>query len=214
LSANITVENWSFCEALLLKAALAEPSMLSVVADIYDKYAAYHTNNNALGTAIESICAYHAPLQQGNEVAWALWLAKKMNVNVSKVVGDKIARLDDDVVALVALDLNQLGLLDASGFPKWRGYMTAASLYDNHWLVTYEAHEQGWLPSRTSNDYVAADPFFSILRTHRVRFYGAGLVPTASFFLYEEKEDVSTMLKKALGQLPSGLGDGETTVGS
>jgi hypothetical protein len=213
LSANITDENWSFCEALLLKAALGEPSMLSVVADIYDKYAAYHTNNETLGTAIESICAYHAPLQQGNEVAWALWLAKKMNVNISKVVGDKIAGLDDDVVALIALDLNQLGLLDASAFAKWRDYMTAATLYDNHWLVAYEAHEQGWLPSLAGDDYVAADGFFSILRAAGVRFYGAGLAPTASFFVYAEKEDLATTLKKALGQLPSGLGEGEAPIG-
>jgi hypothetical protein len=42
LSADIKDENWSFCEALLLKAALGEPSMLPVLADIYDKYAAYH----------------------------------------------------------------------------------------------------------------------------------------------------------------------------
>ncbi len=42
LSANITDENWNFCEALLLKAALGEPTMLSVLVDIYDKYAAYH----------------------------------------------------------------------------------------------------------------------------------------------------------------------------
>ena len=38
-----------------------------------------------------------------------LWLAKKMNVRISKAVGDKIVKLDDDVVALVALDLNHLG---------------------------------------------------------------------------------------------------------
>jgi hypothetical protein len=214
LSANITDENWTFCEALLLKAALGEPSMLSVVADIYDKYAAYHTSNEALGAAIESICAYHAPLQQGNEVAWALWLAKKRNVNISKIVGDKIARLDDDVVALVALDLNQLGLLDASGFAKWRGYMTAANLYENHWLLAYEAHEQGWLPSRAGNDYIAADGFFSILRAYGVRFYGAGIAPTASSFVYEEKEDLSTMLKRALGQEPLELGAGEPPIES
>ena len=214
LSASITDENWSFCEALLLKAALGEPSMLSVVADIYDKYAAYHTKNEALGAALESICAYHAPLQQGNEVAWALWLAKKMNVKISQVVADKIASLDDDVVALVALDLNHLGLLDASGFDKWRDHMASANLYDNHWLVAYEAHEEGWLPSSTGDDYIAADGFFSILRAHGVRFYGAGLAPTASFFDYVEKENVTTMLKKALGHLPSKSGDSEAPVGS
>jgi hypothetical protein len=109
LSANITEENWKFCEALLLKGAIAEPTLLSVLVEIYDRYAAYHSDDAALTTTIEEICAYHAPLQQGNEVAWALWLAKRMNVAISKSVADKIAKIDDDVVALVALDLNQLG---------------------------------------------------------------------------------------------------------
>jgi hypothetical protein len=192
-SANISGENWAFCEALLLRAALGEPTMLSVLVDIYDKYLAYHTSNDALATAIESICAYHARLQQGNEVAWALWLAKKMNVSISKAVGDNIAKVDDDVVALIALDLNQSGLLDVSGFAKWRGNMIAANLYDSHWLLAYEAHEQGWLPSR--NDYVGADSFFSILRKHNVRFYGAALAPTESFFGYSEYEDDTTIFE-------------------
>jgi hypothetical protein len=70
LSADIIEENWSFCEALLLKAVLNEPTMLSVLADIYDRFSNYHTSNDALASTIESICSYHAPLQQGNEVSW------------------------------------------------------------------------------------------------------------------------------------------------
>ncbi|HEY2364690.1 MAG TPA: RNA-directed DNA polymerase [Candidatus Angelobacter sp.] len=189
LTANITEENWGFCEGLLLKAALAEPSMLSVLVDLYEKYAAYHTGNDALSATIESICSYHAPLQQGNEVAWALWLAKKMNISIQKTVGDRIARLDDDVVALIALDMNNLGLLDASGFTKWRSYMTAGNLYENHWLIAYEALEQGWLPSKSGSDYIESDDFFSILRSNNVRFYGAAIVDTASFFEYDADED-------------------------
>ena len=192
LSANITEENWKFCEALLLKAAIAEPSMLSILVSVYEKYARYHTDNAALATAIESICTYHAPLQQGNEVAWALWLAKLMNVTISTGVGDKIVRLDDDVVALVALDLLHLGLLDAPGVTKWRNCMTGANLYDSHWLLAYEALEQGWLPSRSGNDYVGADDFFSILRAHGVRFYGAGLAPSASLFWYSDDDEIET----------------------
>lgn len=73
-----------------------------------------------------------------------------MNVPISKAVGDKIVRLDDDVVALIALDLHQLGLLEASGFTKWRNYLTATNLYDRHWLLAYEALEQGWLHHATA----------------------------------------------------------------
>lgn len=203
LSAAITEENWKFCEALLLKAALSEPTMLSVLADIYEKYLPYHTDGGALANALESICAYHAPLQQGNEVAWALWLAKQMSVPISKEIGDKIVRLDDDVVALIALDLHHLGLLKAAGFTKWRNFLTAANLYDSHWLIAYEALGQGWLPSRNGNDYVEADDFFSILRKHGVRFYGAGVVPAASFFWYSDEEVEAS--KVEMGTMPAHL---------
>ena len=64
LGATIEEDNWSFCEALLLKAALAEPTMLSVLGDIYEKYAAFHKDGTALATAIHSICSYHAPLNK------------------------------------------------------------------------------------------------------------------------------------------------------
>jgi hypothetical protein len=184
LGANIAEENWMLCEALLLKAALAEPTMLSVLGEIYTKFAAFHTDNTALTTLIHSICAYHAPLQQGNEVSWALWLAKEMKIAISKQVAERIVKLDDDVVALAALDLNEQGLFDATGFGKWRSHMQASELYENHWLIAYEALEHGWLSSSGNNDYIADDSFFSILRQHGVRFYGSATAPTASFFTF------------------------------
>jgi hypothetical protein len=158
--------------------------MLSVLSEIYEKYNEFHTDGSALANAIHSICSYHAPLQQGNEVSWALWLAKQMNIQIPTIVGDRISKLDDDVVALIALDLNQLGLLDATGFTKWQAQMHGANLYDNHWLIAYEAWEQGWLASPTGRDYIADDELFSILRLHGVRFYGGVAVSTASSFSY------------------------------
>jgi hypothetical protein len=184
LGANITADNWSFCESLLLKAALAEPTMLSVLTDIYAKFAAYHVDSSAVSTLICSICSYHAPLQQGNEVSWALWLAKRLGVVIPKVVGDKVVKLDDDVVALISLDLNQYGLFESSGFPRWRSHMRPADLYDNHWLIAYEACEHGWLTPQSSKDYIAEDEFFSILKHHGVRFYSGVTAPTSTYFEY------------------------------
>ena len=65
--------------------------------------------------------------------------------------------------------------------------MTTANLYDSHWLVAYEAFDQGWLLGRS--DYIAADEFFSILRQHAVRFYNDGLAATSSFLSYLEDDD-------------------------
>jgi hypothetical protein len=188
LSADITGENWAFCEALLLRAALSEPTMLSVLEDIYDRFIEFHKENQALTDTIESICSYHAPLQQGNEVSWALWLANKMKISISKQVGDRIVNVDDDIVALVALDLIEQGYIQAPKVSLWRGYANDANLYEDHWLLAYEAHEHGWLGTDSKTDYVAADPFFSILQSHGVRFYGAQLAETDSYYGYSDDE--------------------------
>ena len=65
LSATITEENWPFCESLLLRAALGEPTMLSVIGDVYDLYPTFHTNLEPLTNTLESICSYHAPFNRG-----------------------------------------------------------------------------------------------------------------------------------------------------
>ncbi len=182
LGANISQENWEFCEAVLLRSALSEPTMLSVLGEVYDKFAGFHTDNHALSKTLESICFYHAPLQQGNEVSWALWLAKKMSIKLSSAVSDKIANVDDDIVALIALDLLDAGHLNTRNLGLWQGYMTAANLYEEHWLLAYEAREHGWLLGK--NDYIASDPFFSILQKNGVRFYGDSLADTSSYYGY------------------------------
>jgi hypothetical protein len=168
----------------LLKAALAEPTMLAILSEAYTKFAAYHTSNEALAMLIFSICSYHAPLQQGNEVSWALWLAKQMNIQIPQAVGDRIVELEDDAVTLMSLELRASGLFTASGYGKWNSHMLGSELYENHWLLAYEALEHGWLPSIDAADYVAEDACFSILRQYGVRFYGAGVAPTSSYFGY------------------------------
>jgi Reverse transcriptase (RNA-dependent DNA polymerase) len=200
LSADISEENWSFCESLLLRAAIAEPTMLSVLGDIYDRFAAFSTDNQALTSTLESICFYHAPLQQGNEVAWALWIAKKMSVRISEAIGNKVAEVDDDIVAIVGLDLIHEGYMQASNDTLWKSHLTGPSLYEDHWLLAYEAHEQGWLRSRS--DYVAADPLFSILQRHGVRFYGDNLTEATSYYSYGENE-AAVEVRKFLSSISS-----------
>ena len=186
LSSDIVAENWQFCESLVLRAAISEPTMLSVLEDIYVKFNSFHTSNSALATALESICVYHAPLQQGNEVSWALWLANRMDVSISKPIADVVAAVDD-VVALAALYLIDKGKLNTTKLGLWKGYANAASLYEDHWLLAYEAHGHGWLSTPSKGDYVSADPFFSILQSHGTRFYGDSLADTGSYYEYGEE---------------------------
>ena len=182
LGADIKGDNWGLCESLLLRAALAEPTLLSVLGEVYLKFEAFHTDGEPLTRLLLSLCDYHAPLRQGNEVAWALWLAREKEITIPRAVADVVARLDDDVVALMALDMRESGFFDASDCAVWGAHINASELYEEHWLVAYEAAEQGWLSSGA--DHVGNDEFFGILRKHAVRFYSSTTAPTSSGFRY------------------------------
>lgn len=180
LSSDIDPGNWRLCESLLMKAALAEPTTLSIIIEILDKNVGAVSDKEGLEETVASLCDYHAPLEQGYEVAWALWLAKRQKLMVPPKIAKKIAGMRDDIVALVSLDLIENGLLPAVSVSNWRKVITSPNLYTEHWLLAYEAVERGWFTPRT--DYVASDPVFSVLRKHGVRFYNPGnkLQPTSS----------------------------------
>jgi hypothetical protein len=44
-------------------------------------------------------------------VAWALWMAKRLNISLSSEVANAVETVDDDIVALVALELYSKGLI-------------------------------------------------------------------------------------------------------
>ncbi len=120
---------------------------------------------------LTELCLYHAPLQHGFELAWSLWTARSLGIALPAEVSGAVKKVDDDIVALVALDLESEGLFPPTNSSLWKSRMTADGLYSDHWLLAYEALVKGWLPSKDGADYVAADPFFSILQAADVEFY-------------------------------------------
>ncbi|MDP9266704.1 MAG: RNA-directed DNA polymerase [Acidobacteriota bacterium] len=170
LSSEIDPDNWGVCESLLLRSVTAEPTMMPALIEIVRKNGDAIKDKKALATTVVSLCDYHGPLQQGYEVAWALWLAKELEVKVPLRAARAVVELDDDIVALVALDLLDSGLFPTVEMSLWRSHMNGKALYSEHWLLAYEAYEHGWLHGRRG-DYVDADSFFQILRKHQVRFY-------------------------------------------
>jgi hypothetical protein len=100
-------------------------------------------------------------------------MAKRLGISLSNDVSNAVENVDDDIVALVALELHANGLLPQPqhGFQLWSRCMSAQHLYSDHWLLAYEALEQRWLPSLDGTDYVAADPYFQLLKKYSVKFY-------------------------------------------
>jgi hypothetical protein len=165
-------KNWEVCEPLLLRACFGEPTMLPLLLDIYEQHK--DGKHERLRTLIEGLCAYHGSLHQGFEVAWSLWLAKNMALALSNQVGEIVSRIDDDIVALAALDLRASSLLRIDDVSLWRSHLTKDDLYSEHWLLACEACVHDWLASPGEGDYIGSDDFFSILRQHDVLFYDTG----------------------------------------
>lgn len=169
---SLTGKNWEVCEPLLLRACFGEPTMLPVLLDIYEQHK--DGEHERLRTLIEGLCAYHGALHQGFEVAWSLWLAKNMALKLSDQVGEIVGRIDDDVVALAALDLRDSSLLRIDDVSLWQSHLANDDLYSEHWLLAYEACVHDWLAPPGEDNYIGSDVFFSILRQHDVFFYNTG----------------------------------------
>ena len=68
--------------------------------------------------------------------------------------------------------------------------MTAEHLYLDHWLLAYEALQQGWLPSKNGSDYVKEDTYFELLDKYSVRFYDTSAdVPEPDSGYNDEDDD-------------------------
>ncbi len=136
------------------------------------KDSGYRLDTNAFSSTLSSIIINNAPLGHGSEVAWALWGAILLTINISSSAVAVIGNVEDSVVALLALDANSLGLFGA-GFssPLWESLMTPDELNDEQWLLAYEANVKGWLTGAGGRDNIAAIPTFKFLKDEGVYFY-------------------------------------------
>ena len=166
----LKTHEWEVCRSLIMRCCLGEPTMLPVLLPMFEVKRESWVRSE-LRVLLTELCLYHGQLQHGFEVAWSLWTARLLKIDLPSEVAAVLRKVDDDIVALVALDLEAQGLLPEINSSLWKSRMTADALYSEHWLLAYEALVKGWLPSKNGTDYVTADPFFSILKAGDVEFY-------------------------------------------
>ena len=163
---------WSTFQALLYNAVTADPGIMPQVIVLVQRHVAagQTVNKTAFATAIESTIVRHAPLGHGSEVAWALWAAIQFDIDLTKTTAAAVAGMEDDVVALLAIDANARGRFPKNSLDTSQWQTTATlpdALYDEHWLLAYEANRHGWLSCPT----VKAHSFFGILESSKISFY-------------------------------------------
>jgi hypothetical protein len=131
----------------------------------------YPLDRAAVRRALQSIVTKEGVRAHGSEVAWALWAAILLDIKLGSAVGRAVGRMNDDVVALVALHANSLGVISSVDVSRWSKHMTRAGLFDEHWLLAYEALHHSWLPSITGRDYTKGEPLFGLFQRNGVCFY-------------------------------------------
>jgi hypothetical protein len=67
--------------------------------------------------------------------------------------------------------------------------MTTDDLYEEQWLLTYEANVKKWLQSTTGIDHVKKDKCFYFLKTNGVYFYDDTLSRKIKYQPYEPPVD-------------------------
>ncbi|HEY3937914.1 MAG TPA: hypothetical protein VGL97_10815 [Bryobacteraceae bacterium] len=187
-ASNLNEEEWRVARPSLLRFCIAEPTMLPHLLNLFEATGDSYDRED-LRDVLTELCLFHGPLQHGFEVAWSLWIARSMSIDLPQSVSATVKNVDDDIVALVALDLVMQGLLPSVNTRLWSSRIRKESLYSEHWLLAYEAYAQGWLPSGDGSNILNDDPFFSILYSGGVKFYDVGETWEDGYSDYSESDD-------------------------
>lgn len=173
-SVLIAKRNWKLYENLMLQCILAEPGTLRFAFAQLTRYGqmGYTVDRGKIARVANALIEIHSRQGHGSEVAWAVWAAIYFDVHITKTNAKRLGKMDDSVVALLALDARAKRVIDrAVDFPLWESSMTTDGLYDKHWLLAYEANVKGWLPSVGRGDHVRRDAGFNYLKRNGVHFY-------------------------------------------
>lgn len=171
---EIDPKNWDLFYTLLLDCAVPEPACLPYILEILIRRVndGEPCPNASLEQALNAIITEHARLDHTSEVAWSLWACLALGIQIDSASASALVECDNSFVALLALHANDIGLIPGGLVPAlWSSYMTAEALYDENWLLAYEANVKGWLPSVHRGDHVSRDPRFGFLKKSGVTFY-------------------------------------------
>ena len=170
---DVHPKGWRAFENCLLSAASGDPSTLAVVLGALFTVAnrGGHTiSKSPLSEIIESVIDIHARRGQGSEVSWALWAALAWSLPLSDKAAELVSTMEDNVVALLALHADAAGVFTPGSLDitEWTNLANDPGvLQSEHWLLAYEANQQGWIPSPA----VAKNAVFSAMSRAGIGFY-------------------------------------------
>lgn len=166
---TITEKNWNLLENLLLQCALVDSSCIKFVLEQLLDYQnkKYVLEKDKIQECFNEIIIKNSKLNNGNEVAWAIWGMIELGLKIDKESMKQIEKMEDNIVRLVYLDAFKRNLLAST--PSFNEYIESFNNSDfnsENWLFYYEVFNYPEISnSRT------ADGTVKKLRDNGVKFY-------------------------------------------
>jgi len=169
---DVCKECWEIFESFLLESVLRDSIVLSSVLDIFLKNKdKVEVNLKPIEETVNYIIEFNLNYGNSFELVWSMWYLYKFNIPMYSDNVIKVSTVDDPLVALMALFLNEIKLLDGElDTSIWKKHMISEELYSNYWILAYEAYVRKWLPSKSGKNYISNRPFFNMLKENNIRF--------------------------------------------
>ncbi|MDX8457791.1 RNA-directed DNA polymerase [Mesorhizobium humile] len=176
-SFKIDDDEWDYYENYLYRCARYNTNSIAAVSQIliernYKMAMKGKSINLSMAKALVlDMIKQYSPLGFDYEVSWALFLCKALKISLNSKEVAPVLGMTSPTCALIAIDLQNLGLLPKGlNLKFWRSFANADGLRSEMWLFAYEIARKGWLPT-IPKDYVKDDDNFGKLLEKSVYFY-------------------------------------------
>ncbi|OLO26235.1 hypothetical protein BTA37_28455 [Priestia megaterium] len=168
---KIHPENWGIFESFLLNVASIDSSTLPLIKVLFHTYEwhyQYEMNKEKIVEFIHQFISRNIKADHNYEVAWALSLAKSMDLELNDILVSELFNFNDPICSVILLDMLHLGSFTSTpDLTRIESLMNADELYGHNWLLAYE----GGIIHSDSPEYIKNDSFFSQLYNRSVSFY-------------------------------------------
>ncbi len=106
----------------------------------------------------------------GFEACWTFWLLKQLEISVTEEV-ENLPYLTDPLAILSILIARESSIYSPTlDLRPWNDMLVKTALYDENWLLSYEAESRGWLENQNGLQLINDDPYFKCLKDRNISF--------------------------------------------
>uniref|UniRef100_B0SYK9 Reverse transcriptase domain-containing protein n=1 Tax=Caulobacter sp. (strain K31) TaxID=366602 RepID=B0SYK9_CAUSK len=171
-SALIRANEWKSIQSNLISAYRRNASLVSFIVEVILLRKA--ENNDIDLRNLKEFIEHRIPVlarsNRTGEIIWFLFMTIRLGISLSARKLSPLLSIENSMIALLVVCASSRNLVEGDlDLRTWNRALNANGLRGPMWLYAYEGVTQGFIPGATDN-FIAADPYFSLLHEKRVQF--------------------------------------------